>query len=97
MQRLCFSNRGVAKFGIALGSGPRGRGFKSRHSDHVAADDISFAATFLSKSHFSLILSQLLSKSNPLTLDFDLVFLFENLKSYHYTHTMRRILLAQHF
>lgn len=26
--------RGVAKFGIALGSGPRGRGFKSRHSDH---------------------------------------------------------------
>ena len=27
--------RGVAKFGIALGSGPRGRGFKSRHSDHA--------------------------------------------------------------
>ena len=26
--------RGVAKFGIALGSGPRGRGFESRHSDH---------------------------------------------------------------
>ena len=25
--------RGVAKFGIALGSGPRGRGFESRHSD----------------------------------------------------------------
>ena len=25
---------GVAKFGIALGSGPRGRGFESRHSDH---------------------------------------------------------------
>ena len=25
--------RGVAKFGIALGSGPRGLGFKSRHSD----------------------------------------------------------------
>ena len=25
--------RGVAKLGIALGSGPRGRGFKSRHSD----------------------------------------------------------------
>ena len=25
---------GVAKLGIALGSGPRGRGFKSRHSDH---------------------------------------------------------------
>ena len=26
---------GVAKLGIALGSGPRGRGFKSRHSDHA--------------------------------------------------------------
>ena len=26
-------NRGVAKFGIALGSGPRGLGFESRHSD----------------------------------------------------------------
>ena len=24
----------MAKFGIALGSGPRGLGFKSRHSDH---------------------------------------------------------------
>ena len=26
--------RGVAQFGSALGSGPRGRGFKSRHLDH---------------------------------------------------------------
>ena len=26
----------MAKFGIALGSGPRGHGFKSRHSDHTA-------------------------------------------------------------
>lgn len=25
--------RGVAQFGSALGSGPRGRGFESRHSD----------------------------------------------------------------
>ena len=33
--------RGVAKFGIALGSGPRGHGFESRHSDHE-------------KSHFCL-------------------------------------------
>ena len=30
----CLIYPGVAKFGIALGSGPRGRGFKSRHSDH---------------------------------------------------------------
>ena len=27
--------RGMAKFGIALGSGPRGRGFESRYSDHA--------------------------------------------------------------
>ena len=27
--------RGVAKFGIALGSGPRGLGFESRHSDQL--------------------------------------------------------------
>ena len=26
--------RGVAQFGRVLGSGPRGRGFESRHSDH---------------------------------------------------------------
>ena len=30
---LFRSHRGVAKLGIALGSGPRGLGFKSRHSD----------------------------------------------------------------
>ena len=29
------SYRGVAKFGIALGSGPRGLGFESRHSDQT--------------------------------------------------------------
>ena len=27
--------RGVAKLGIALGSGPRGLGFESRHSDQI--------------------------------------------------------------
>ena len=32
---IIFALRGVAKFGIALGSGPRGHGFKSRHSDHI--------------------------------------------------------------
>ena len=32
--------RGVAQFGSALGSGPRGRGFKSRHLDHKK--DIAF-------------------------------------------------------
>ena len=29
------SNRGVAQFGRVLGSGPRGRAFESRHSDHM--------------------------------------------------------------
>ena len=32
---ILTKRRGVAKFGIALGSGPRGRGFKSRHSDQL--------------------------------------------------------------
>ena len=27
--------RGVAQHGSVLGSGPRGRGFESRHSDHI--------------------------------------------------------------
>ncbi len=30
---IIYVSRGVAKLGIALGSGPRGRGFESRHSD----------------------------------------------------------------
>ena len=42
---------GVAKLGIALGSGPRDRGFKSRHSDHVAASVISLVATFHVTAH----------------------------------------------
>ena len=29
--------RGVAQFGSALGSGPRGRGFKSRRLDHQSS------------------------------------------------------------
>ena len=61
--------RGVAQFGRALGSGPRGRRFKSSHSDHVVASFVSLATTFLcvaSKSHLSLTPLLLLSKSNPL-------------------------------
>ena len=30
-----IKHRGVAKLGIALGSGPRGPGFESRHSDQI--------------------------------------------------------------
>ena len=37
------SRRGVAQFGSALGSGPRGRGFKSRHLDQKTTGfDLSF-------------------------------------------------------
>ena len=32
---IILKYRGVAKFGIALGSGPRGHGFESRHSDQI--------------------------------------------------------------
>ena len=40
--------RGVAQFGSALGSGPRGRGFKSRHLDHEKAKGfLPFAFLFL--------------------------------------------------
>ena len=42
---------GVAQIGSALPWGGRGRGFKSRHSDQVVADYVSFATTFLLKSH----------------------------------------------
>ena len=36
----------MAKFGIALGSGPRGLGFESRYSDQVVASILSLATTF---------------------------------------------------
>ena len=39
---------GCSADGSVLGSGPRGREFKSRHSDHIAADVVSFAAIFYS-------------------------------------------------
>ena len=38
-----MTHRDVAKFGIALGSGPRGPGFKSQHSDHKKAPLLSGA------------------------------------------------------
>ena len=43
--------RGVAQFGRALRSGRRGRKFKSCHLDQVVVDFVSFATTFLLKSH----------------------------------------------
>ena len=36
----------MAKFGIALGSGPRGHGFKSRHSDQNRVDVIRYRLCF---------------------------------------------------
>ena len=38
--------RGVAKFGIALGSGPRGHGFESRHSDQKSTSIIRCLSIF---------------------------------------------------
>lgn len=39
---------GLAKFGIALGLGPRDRGFKSRNPDHVKKSlENNFRAIFL--------------------------------------------------
>ena len=56
---------GVAKFGIALEWGSRGRWFESSHSDHVGASSISLAPTFF-KRQSALMPLLLLSKSNPL-------------------------------
>ena len=39
-------HRGVAKFGIALGSGPRGLGFESRHSDQNCGNSICYSHNF---------------------------------------------------
>ena len=62
---------GVAKFGIALEWGSRGRWFESSHSDHVGASCVSLAPTFF-KSQSALTPLLLLSKSQPLTLGYDL-------------------------
>ena len=46
---IILKNRGMAKFGIALGSGPRGLGFESRYSDHEKSVDkksTDFSAKF---------------------------------------------------
>ena len=37
----------MAKFGIALGSGPRGLGFESRHSDQIRLKSSDFSRIFL--------------------------------------------------
>ncbi len=42
-----YGFRGVAKFGIALGSGPRGLGFESRHSDQNAGIRLCGCLRFL--------------------------------------------------
>ena len=38
--KIAYEKRGVAQFGSALGSGPRGRGFESRLLDHTKTDRI---------------------------------------------------------
>ena len=55
--------RGVAKFGIALGSGPRGLGFESRYSDQInALNSTEFGAFFLFLTIFQLSLFHEVSK-----------------------------------
>ena len=39
----CRNDRGVAQFGSALGSGPRGREFESRHLDQLYKTQKGFA------------------------------------------------------
>ena len=56
---------GVAKFGIALEWGSRGRWFESSHSDHVGASYVSLAPTFF-KSQSALTPLLLLSNCDPL-------------------------------
>ena len=47
----------MAQFGSVLGSGPRGRGFESRHSDHkktvLLMQDGFFLLAFLNKNFVS--------------------------------------------
>ena len=54
--------RGVAQFGSVLGSGPRGRGFKSRHSDHVGMDFAPFRFFFTEKSVIRTVIPPLSQK-----------------------------------
>ena len=68
------SNLGVAQFGSALPWGGRGRGFKSRHSDHVGASFVSLAPIFY-KNQSALTPLLLLPKPDPLPLGSGLVFL----------------------
>ena len=42
----------MAKFGIALGSGPRGHGFESRHSDHTKSLETVIYQRIQAFSHF---------------------------------------------
>ncbi len=50
------ARRGVAKFGIALGSGPRGLGFESRHSDQKPSKSYDFDGfSFLNQYGFPVI------------------------------------------
>ena len=60
---------GVAKLGIALGSGPRGRGFKSRHSDQNPSKSFDFDGFFfIFDWHFALKVAFSLSLFRPFPL-----------------------------
>ena len=57
--------RGVAQFGSAFGSGPKGRRFKSCHLDHHRRGRPVVRGGFFYLGPLSRILPRLLPKSNP--------------------------------
>ena len=73
---------GVAKLGIALGSGPRDRGFKSRRSDHVGAKSALLRRFFHSlfplapplQIEFAALVFDLVLGTNLKNLDFHPLF-----------------------
>ncbi len=72
--------RGVAQFGRVLGSGPRGRRFKSSHSDHESLANTALArlyifVLFVIVTKNSTII-QLLIKKESKTFNLCLAFLF---------------------
>ncbi len=54
--------RGVAQFGSALGSGPRGRGFKSRHLDQKERRILRRSFFAFSEARHGLIYAPILPK-----------------------------------
>ena len=65
---ICRLFRGVAQFGSALGSGPRGRGFKSRHLDQSKRKRQYLVAFFILCDYFCNIKIESISYINMLSI-----------------------------